>query len=170
MSTIVIKHTYAHSPSKVFAALNDFAAIHRFHPLVDSSPLVPGTPATGAGAERVCHFRDGNTLHERLVDAELDKRLSIEVVDTSMPVASMLARFELVPTPRGGTELTMSAVFELKMGILGKALDKLVVGRKFKRNLELLLSALDEHLSTGQDLPADWKAPPVTAQRQSVAN
>jgi len=159
MSLITITHTYPQSPSEVFAALNDFAGVHRFHPLLESSPLVDGTPASGPGSERVCQLYDGNTLHERIVEAELNKSLTVEIVDTSMPMAKGGGRFDLAPTAAGGTEVTMTMDFELKMGLLGKALDMLVVGRKFKGNLELLLAALGEHLDTGADIAKGWKAP-----------
>ena len=95
MSTLTLTHRYPQPPSEVFAALNDFAAIHRFHPLLESSPLVEGTPAFGAGSERVCHLHDGNSIHERLVAARADELLTVEVVDSSMPVAKMIADFEL---------------------------------------------------------------------------
>ncbi|MCP4806155.1 MAG: SRPBCC family protein [Proteobacteria bacterium] len=157
MSNIVVTRTYAQSPAVVFATLNDFAGIHRFHPLVEMSPLVEGMPATGAGSERVCHMYDGNTLHERLVEVEQDKSLVVDIVDTSMPMAKGAGRFDLAPTDDGGTELTMTMDFELKMGILGKALDALIVGRKFRGNLELLLAALDEHLATNESIPKGWK-------------
>ncbi len=157
MSELSITRKYSQSPSEVFAALNDFAGIHRFHPLLTSSPLVEGTPASGAGSERVCHLHDGNTLHERLVDSKPDEWLKIEVVDSSMPVAKMAGRFDLKPTPEGGTEVTMTSDFDLKMGLLGKLLDKLVVGRKFRGNLELLLSSLGTYMDTGKDVPKAWK-------------
>lgn len=159
MSLISITHTYPQSPSEVFAALNDFAGIHRFHPLLESSPLVDGTPATGVGSERVCNLYDGNTLHERIVEAEQDKTLTVEIVDTSMPMAKGGGRFDLAPTADGGTELTMTMDFEMKMGLLGKALDRLVVARKFRGNLELLLAALGEHLATGATIGRGWTAP-----------
>lgn len=158
MSKITITHTYPQSPSQVFAALNDFAGIYRYHPMLESSPLVDGTPATGAGSERVCHMYDGNTLHERITGVELDKWLTIEVVDSSMPLSSMTGRFDLTPTSTGGTEVTMTADFALKMGFLGKALDVLVMRRKFTGNLELLLAALGEHLNTGNVIGRGWKA------------
>lgn len=88
MSELSISRNYSQSPSEVFAALNDFAGIHRFHPLLTRSPLVEGTPASGAGSERVCHLHDGNTLHERLVDAKPDEWLKIEVVDSSSAASS----------------------------------------------------------------------------------
>lgn len=159
MSIITVTHAYSQSPSTIFAALNDFATIHRFHPLVDRSPLVEGTPERGVGSERVCHLFDGNTLHERLVEVEPDRSLSVEIVDTSMPMKKGDGRFELTSTPPGGTELTLTMDFELKMGLLGKVMDKLVVARKFKGNLKLLLAALEEHLDTGTPIPQGWKAP-----------
>ncbi|MFT5457943.1 MAG: hypothetical protein ACI9K2_004446 [Myxococcota bacterium] len=156
MSKITIAHTYAQSPSTVFAALNDFAGIYRFHPLLESSPLVDGTPETGAGSERVCHLHDGNTLHERLTGAELDSWLTVEIVDTSMPMASGGGRYDLAPTRTGGTELTMTMDFTLKMGLLGRVLDTLVVGRKLRANLELVLASLEQHLESGEDVPRAW--------------
>jgi hypothetical protein len=159
MSFIAVTRTYPQAPSEVFSALNDFAGIHRFHPLLESSPLVDGTPAEGPGSERVCKLYDGNTLHERLLDTETDKWLTVEIVDTSMPMAKGGGRFDLKPTAAGGTELTMTMDFELKMGLLGKALDRLVVGRKFRGNLEQLLAALGEHLETGAAIGRGWKAP-----------
>ena len=157
MSTITVTHSYPQAPSEVFAALNDFAGVHRYHPLLESSPLVEGTPAAGAGSERVCYLLDGNTLHERIVDAKTDESLTVEVVDTSMPVAKMIGKFDLTPVAEGGTELTMTADFELKMGILGKVLDKLVVARKFEGNLNLLLVSLGEYLRTGEPVARGFK-------------
>jgi len=159
MSLIAVRRTYPQSPSTVFAALNDFAGIHRFHPLVEASPQVDGTPAEGPGSERVCTMYDGNTLHERMTGSELDRWMTVDIVDTSMPMAKGDGRFELAPTASGGTELTMTMDFELKMGLLGRALDKLVVGRKFQGNLELLLAALGEYLETGEAIGKGWTAP-----------
>lgn len=158
MSLISVTRTYSQSPSEVYAALNDFAGIHRFHPLLESSPLVEGTPASGAGAERVCHLYDGGTIHERIVEAELDRHLKVDIVNTSMPMASGGGSFDLQPTASGGTELTLTMDFTMKMGLLGKALDRLVVGRKFQGNLETLLAALAEHLETGETISKGWKA------------
>ena len=158
MSLITITRTFPQSPEVVFATLNDFAGIHRFHPLLESSPLVDGTPAGGAGSERICALYDGNTLHERITDAVPNRSMDIEIVDTSMPMAKGNGGYRLEPTADGGTEVTMTMDFELKMGLLGKALDRLVVGRKFKGNLELLMAALGEHLETGADIPRGWKA------------
>ena len=158
MSSITISRTYPQSPATVFGALNDFAGIHQFHPLLTSSPLVDGTPSTGAGSERICYLHDGNTIHERLIDANPDESLTVEVVDTSMPVSKMVGKFTLVPAAEGGTELTMAADFEMKMGLLGKVLDKLVVARKFQGNLELLLASLGEYLQTGQPVARGFKS------------
>ena len=159
MSIVTISHRYPQPPAEVFAALNDFAGVHRFHPMLESSPLVDGTPATGAGSERVCHLYNGNTIHERLVEVETDRSLKVEILDTSMPMARADGLFQLAPTATGGTEVTLTMDFELTMGLLGKALDKLVMARKFRGNLELLLAALGEHLVTGEVIDKGWKAP-----------
>ncbi len=157
MSIITVKHTYPQSPPDVFAALNDFAGVHRFHPALKSSPLVDGTPAGGAGSERVCHLHDGNTLHERIVEARTNEWLKVEIVDSSMPMSRGDGHFQLSPTPSGGTEVALTMDFELTMGLLGKALDKLVMARKFSKGLSVMLAALEEHLTTGKEIPKGWK-------------
>jgi hypothetical protein len=52
----------------------------------------------------------------------------------------------------------MTADCELKMGFLGKVLDKLVVARKFQGNLDLLLVSLGEYLQTGRPVARAFKA------------
>jgi len=157
MSIVNVTHNYAQSPAEVFAALNDFAGVYRYHPALKSSPLVDGTPATGAGSERVCHMHDGNTLHERIVEAEPNEWLKVEILDTSMPMSRGDGHFRLTPKESGGTEVTLTMDFELTMGVFGKVLDKLVMRRKFTGALKLMLAALEEHLTTGEDIPKGWK-------------
>ena len=50
---------------------------------------------------------------------------------------------------------------------MGKALDKLVVGRKMKGNLELLLAALGEHLDSGTEIYKRLKALPGYGDEKS---
>ncbi len=157
MSIITVEHSYPQPPSEVFAALNDFAGVYRFHPALKSSPLVEGTPASGTGSERVCHMHDGNTLHERIVEAEADEWLKVEILDTSMPMSRGDGHFRLAPTSSGGTTVSLTMDFALTMGLLGKALDKLIMTRKFKTALKIMLAALEEHLTTGETIPKGWK-------------
>ena len=43
------------------------------------------------------------------------------------------------------------------LGLLGKALDKPVMGKVLNGNLALELAALGEHLSTGDEIAKGWK-------------
>lgn len=135
--------------AEVFAVLADTAGIHRFHPFIERSPLHEGTPAQGVGSERTCHFSDGNSVSERVVAFEADTSLRIDIYEGTMPLNAAAAQFTLSDAPGGGTLVQMDMDYTPKFGVLGQAMDALVMRRKFTGMLDLLLAGLDEHLRTG---------------------
>ncbi|MCP5066353.1 MAG: SRPBCC family protein [bacterium] len=159
MSTLTTSRTLRHSPESVWSVLDDFGAIHRWSAAVESSPINAGTPDRGVGAERNCHFYDGNHIQERVTQVVEGRRLALEVFDTSMPLKSADAVFELVRTSDGGTELTMTFTYVVKFGLLGKAMDGLMLRRTMAGSLTRLLAALDEHLKTGDVIEQGWTPP-----------
>ncbi|MEM6990051.1 MAG: SRPBCC family protein [Myxococcota bacterium] len=156
MSTLTISRTLRHSPEDVWSVLEEFGAIHRWSASVESSPINAGTPERGVGAERNCHLYDGNHIQERVTQVVEGRRLALEVFDTSLPVKSADAAFELSPTSDGGTELSMTFDYVVKFGLLGKAMDGLMLRRGMTASLSRLLAALDEHLETGAVIPNGW--------------
>lgn len=158
MSTVTTDRTLDHEPEAVWAALADFGGIYRFHPLVHSSPISPGAPATGVGAERTCHFNDGNHVLERVVEFEEGSHLVVDIVEGSMPLQSARARMEIRPASNGKTTITMRMEYIPKFGLLGKAMDALMLKRKFASILDGVLAALGEHLKTGEVIGPEFKA------------
>jgi len=156
MSEITISRAVSHSVANVWAALDDFSGIHRWSAGVETSPTNPGTPSRGVGAERNCHLYDGNHIQERITQVIDQRRLAIEVFDTSMPLKSADAAFDIEPTSDGGTSLTMTFHYVVKFGLLGKAMDGLMIRRKMTASLNNLLAALDEHLRTGETIDKGW--------------
>jgi hypothetical protein len=51
----------------------------------------------------------------------------------------------------------MTFDYEMKYGIVGKAMDALMVRKSMEGSLTNLLAALDEHLTTGQPIGEGWK-------------
>ena len=98
MSTVTVSRTVPQPLSEVWQLLADFGSVHRFSPGVETSPINAGKPETGVGAERNCHLYDGNHIQERVTEFLPGERLSLEVFDTSMPIKTAGASFELAET------------------------------------------------------------------------
>lgn len=157
MTTVTIERTIDQTLPTVWGAFADFGGVARFHPFVQRSPLGEGTPAQGVGAERVCHFYDGNHVRERVLRSEDMRSMEVEITEGSMPLRSAVALIELSPTSEGQTRVSMSMTYEPKMGVLGKVMDALMMRRKFGQMLGLVLAGLDEHLRTGQTIERDFR-------------
>ncbi|MCH9684072.1 MAG: SRPBCC family protein [Deltaproteobacteria bacterium] len=155
MATIQINRTVSHLPEAVWAAFADFGGVHRFHPMVEHSPLHESAPQQGLGAERTCHFYDGNEVQERIVRWTDQQAMEIEVFGGSMPLRDANVRIEL--SPRGnGTTVQISMHYVPKFGVVGRLMDTLMIRRKLSSTLGLLLDALDEHLRTGKPIGPDF--------------
>ncbi len=152
MGTATAERTLPHDPQTVWQSIADFGGIHRFHPLVDKSPINAGAPSTGLGAERTCHFHDGNEIKERVVAFEDGRSLDVDIYEGTMPLASARARLEVIPSPNGRTTVRMSMEYTPKFGVLGKAMDALMMRRKFGSILDSVLAGLDHHLTTGETI------------------
>lgn len=169
MSKLTVTRTLSHPPEHVWALLDEFGGVHRWSAGVESSPINAGTPERGVGAERTCQLYDGNHIQERVTQVIEGRRLALEVVETSMPLKSADGVFELVPTSGGGTELTMTFDYVVKFGLLGRAMDGLMLRRMMTGSLTRLLAALDEHLKTGELIGKGW-APPADENAAALAS
>lgn len=152
MGTITAERVLSHDPETTWRAIADFGGIHRFHPLVERSPINAGMPSTGLGAERTCHFHDGNAIHERVTAFDEGRSLDVEIYDGTMPLQSAHARMEVIATDSGRAKIRMSMEYTPKFGVLGKAMDALMMRRKFSAILDSVLAGLDHHLSTGETI------------------
>ena len=141
-----VEKTLDYTPSDVFAALADIPEIHQFYSLLTSSPHVDGSPKTGLNAQRVCHFKDGNWLKEKVVEFKPNELLRINIEDGSMPLKYCRVDFQLTPLSGNKTHLKIIADYQLKMGLVGKVLNRLVVNRQFTQNLTTMINGLDAYV------------------------
>ncbi|MFT7625751.1 MAG: hypothetical protein ACI9WU_004942 [Myxococcota bacterium] len=157
MSTITVSRNVAQSPSQVWAVLADFGGVHRFSAGVERSPINAGKPDTGVGAERNCQLYDGNHIQERITEFLPEQRLALEVFDTSMPIKTAGAAFDLASSASGGTAVTMTMDYVVKFGPLGVVMDALMMKRAMTTSLDRLLAGLDYHLTSGATISKGWR-------------
>ncbi|MEO0601379.1 MAG: SRPBCC family protein [Myxococcota bacterium] len=156
MSIVWVQREITHAPAAVWEVVADIGGIHRFHPAVARSPLT-GSQERGVGAERTCHFHDGNHIDERVVAWEEGHSLEVDIVRGSFPLVRARARFVLEPVPTG-TRVTMRMDYKPKFGPVGFVMDQLMMKRQFRGLMARILEGLETHLSTGQIIGPDGAA------------
>jgi hypothetical protein len=133
----------------VWNTLSDFGKIHLFHPGVEASPIVNGIHC-GLGAQRVCHFYDGNTVKETVVAFEEQHLLEVELAEYSIPLKCGRFRMEVSPLSEARTRTTITVRFIAKMGLFGWVLGKVLMEYLMRRDAGRVLKGLEDHLTTGQ--------------------
>jgi carbon monoxide dehydrogenase subunit G len=131
MSTFITQIDIKAPPDKVWAALSDIGNIYLWNPGVISSYLTSDSGA-GVGTARYCDLGGGNYLDESVVVWEPDQALTMRVTGTNLPFKEVDIRFTL-RAKNSGTLVQVSPLYELKYGIIGRALDILYVKGPIKK-------------------------------------
>ena len=156
MAQFTVSRTLPQPPAEVWATLADFGGISRWAAGIESSPINPGAPERGLGAERYCTLYDGNHLQERIVEFTDGESMTIDVFETSMPLKTSRFRFD-VEAASAGTTLSVTGAYDVKFGLVGKVMDSLVMKKMMGKNFAGLLASLEHHLATGEEIGQGWK-------------
>ena len=107
-------------PEEVWKVLDDFGEIQRWNPGVKSSAQTSPGPV-GQGTTRHCDFSPIGAVNERILLHEPDRRMTVEIHETSkLPISRGQADFHLDPDGEG-TMLTLNYSYELnRLGRVAK--------------------------------------------------
>ncbi len=134
----------------VWAILDDFGSVSRYHPLVETSPITNGI-GSGLGAERVCHFDNGDSIREKITAYEPDRGYEVEIVDPGkFPLKRAVARLSVEPLDETRSRVGFDMSFKPKFGPLGWLMGKAVMVGQFSKILGRVLEGLETHLQTGE--------------------
>ena len=135
---------------EVWSALSDIGNIYAWNPGVVTSHLTTDE-ASGVGAARYCDLGGNKYLDERVVEWEHCERLTMRVVGTNLPFKTVDIRFKLHPDPdtEGATLVSVSPVYELKYGPIGKVMDAVYVRGTYRKGMDALLRGLKEFVEDG---------------------
>ena len=104
----------------VWEVLHEFGDIQRWSPGVTDSELTSQGPV-GEGSARHCDFTPFGGVNERIDRHEPNRRLTVNIYETSkLPISGAVADFNIVPND-DGTDLTLHYNYTLnRMGRLVK--------------------------------------------------
>ncbi len=153
MPTIVVNQI-VHAPiAEVWKSWDDFGNIYKFNPALSGSHLLTDKhAATDVGTRRECEMKDGkNFIREEVLAYEPMRKLKIGVYESSMPIKTMHASFELESLGQHKTNVTMTAEFEPGLGLLGKLILPMMK-MQFRKMLSAMLLSNAKFVEAGTEV------------------
>ncbi len=140
---------------EVWASWNDFGDIYKFNPSLKHSRLLSDkNQPTGVGSERHCDLADNkNWIRERIVDHQPLRSITIDAYESSMPLKTMLAKFDFEKISAQRTRVRMTVEFQPKFGVIGSLMVP-IMKRQFRGLLQALLDCNAAHVERGEVVPA----------------
>ncbi|MCL1127164.1 SRPBCC family protein [Shewanella surugensis] len=150
MSTVTVTQLFNVDIETVWAQIADVTLISNWHPSVDYADLL-SPHASGMGATRRCNFYDGTNVIEEVVN--LDRKhhsFSLQIREFKGPINRFDSHWTLRSTPSGATQITVVMDYDMKLSILGAAMNVLMIKGNMAKRLNKLMQALGHHLKTGE--------------------
>lgn len=132
---------------QVWDTLTHLDLLAAFDPGTTTSVLI-GEQTDGVGAQRRCDVQ-GGWLVERVAVWQPAQVLAFELVTCSFPVNSLRHDYTLTGSD-GLTHVTQVMTYELKYKAIGRALDAVLLRRKWDAGIKAFLAGLKEHVETAQ--------------------
>lgn len=132
------------SPEQVWDVLADLDGLAQFDPVVDKSSIV-GDKESGLGAQRRCEVSAGRWFNEEITVWEPHDRLQFAIIECNLPTHSLTHTYTLT---RSGTGTNVAQVmsYEMKLGPMGWALNKLMLRRKSDQGIKGFFAGLKGHV------------------------
>jgi ligand-binding SRPBCC domain-containing protein len=131
-------------PERVWAALAALDVLHRYDPVVKKSEII-SVERQGAGASRRCDLVAGGWLKEKIVAFEPHRSISFELFECTLPVRRLKHDYTLTPEA-GGTLVRQRMEYELKMGLVGRLMDVVMVRRKWDAGIKGFFAGLKRYV------------------------
>lgn len=155
MTTIHHEVLAACPPERVWALLADLEAVRHYNPGVRHAAIA-GALRRGVGARRTCDLIPEGRVVERVTHWEEGHAVGLELAEHDWPVDFMRWVTRVEPHG-GGTRITQSLEYQVKLGPLGWLLDRIVMKRKLTATLDAVFAALARHAegSAGAEQPME---------------
>ncbi len=129
-------------PESLWAILSRFMQIDEFAPQVASVDALTTGP-DGVGSKRRCHFENGTSLVEEVIDWQVNKGYRVRLSEMpAMPLTQAHASITIEPLANGHSRVVWIMDYRMKYGplgwLMGQTLMKAMMGRVLGSNLKAL--------------------------------
>lgn len=131
---------------KVWSVLADIGSIHEWNPGLEKSNQT-SKGVVKKGSTRRCNLPGNHYLDEEVVFWQPGQALTMRIIGTDLPFKKADIRFTLTDHEKG-TRVTVSPLYQLKFGALGRLMDKLIVRKQYQKGMENMLEGLKDKLQS----------------------
>ncbi len=149
MNTISKTRNMNVASQKVWNALKDFGGVYKYHPSVETSPLLSQNNE-GVGAKRICHFYDKSSIVEEVIDWKDEEGFTVELSEGSLPFKHAEATMRIEPTGSETSRVTLEMNYVVKFGPIGWLMNKFIITGKMQAMFDKVLGSLEQHAKTGE--------------------
>lgn len=135
----------ARTSNDVFNTINDFGSVHEWNPFVRTVNLLSDNNG-GLGSERICYFYNGQELHEKIVKYQDGDFIDVILKNPPFPVTNMVAKLKVSKLKENSSQVTMSFDYQVKLGVLGKLMNSIMIKSQFIKTGERVLQGLHERM------------------------
>ena len=138
----------------VWEELSRFMHIDEFAPMVKSvEALTDG--ANGVGSKRRCHFEDGGSMAEEVVDWNENKNYRVLLSETEpMPLKRAFAEIAIEAQGPAQTNVVWSMDYQVKWGPLGWLMGQTMMKMMMAKVLDANLNGLADKVLSRQSVSA----------------
>lgn len=117
----------------VWSVLSDFGGVDRWAPYVRRSGIV-SEKATGVGARRILRHAWGFSLEEVIVSWSDRPEYAFDVVRVPYPMTDVREAWS-VDISNSHVKVTTTVAYRMRLGVVGKLLDGLLIRRLVRREM-----------------------------------
>ncbi len=141
-----LKHeiTIEASPEKVFSVLENLEEVQHYNPTVTFAKYI-SDHKSGAGSARECELGDEGKIRERVTAVDPGKSITMELYEHNWPIKSMQWTTNVLPNG-AETRVTQKLTYEMKFGLLGALLNKLVMRNKMDSTLNEVFISMKNYI------------------------
>jgi len=164
MPTVRATRAINSSSSKIWAVLSDFSNIQIFHPNVRDVDQLSEVDR-GPGAERRCNFYGGDSVVERILEWEDERKFfTCTVTELAAPILDVTAGMGVNEVDVQHSEVYIEMSYVPKWGVFGRIIDVLVLRMVMRSTFNKVLKGLQHHVETGELIGRSGKPIPRIVQ------
>lgn len=142
-----------HAPAdRVWAVLDDFGNVWRYHPTVESSQVVTDLE-TGQGARRECVRDDGDRFEQTILEYTAGEGYVLDFPDLGpFPLVATVVDIRVTEADDDHSTVTFTAYFQPEYGLLGWLFGRVILEQQFEKRLDAILEGLAAYARTGEQV------------------
>ncbi|MEM7112136.1 MAG: SRPBCC family protein [Chloroflexota bacterium] len=160
MTTITTSRTIHAPASKVWEVIADYHNADVYHPLLASVERLNEIDQ-GVGASRQCNLYNNSSIVETVTEWENGRSFTVET--NEQPIfGKTRGKMSIKPIDAHSSKITVTTTYTPKWGLIGKALDSLLLRMIVNQAVKRVLNGLQHHIETGEAIGKGGKPIPLT--------